>query len=182
MDNLDYGIIGNCKSAALVSKGGSIDWCCLPEFDSASVFAKLLDTDIGGSFGSKVDDSYTTEQYYRKNTCTLVTVFTSDTDCFEVHDFMPRYLVKDKKHHTPPEIIRYVKHISGSPKFRVQYEPKLEYARGETKTYIKKDFVASLTKEIKFDTVFLYTSFNKEDIVKATEISLQGDGYFVLAL
>lgn len=181
MDNLDYGIIGNCKSAALVSKTGGIDWCCLPEFDSASVFAKLLDTDIGGSFAINVDDSYTIQQYYEKNTCILVTVFTSDKDSFEVHDFMPRYLVKDKEHHTPPEIIRFVKHISGCPKFTVHYQPKLEYARGETKTYIKKDFVASLTKEIKFDTVFLYTSFTKEDVVYGNQISLQEDGYFVLA-
>ena len=43
MENLDYGIIGNCKSAALISKTGSMDWCCLPNFNSASVFANLLD-------------------------------------------------------------------------------------------------------------------------------------------
>ncbi|MFD0798366.1 glycoside hydrolase family 15 protein [Maribacter chungangensis] len=180
MDNLDYGIVGNCKSAALVSKTGSIDWCCLPEFDAASIFAKLLDSKIGGSFGFQVDDAYTIEQRYEKNTCILVTVFTAEADCFEVYDFMPRYPLKNNEHHTPPEIIRFVKLISGAPKFRVHYEPKLEYARGETKTYIKKDFVASLTKEIKFDTVFLYTSFDKEKVVHAQEITLEEDGYFLL--
>ena len=43
MDNLNYGIIGNCRSAALISETGSLDWCCLPEFDSSSVFARILD-------------------------------------------------------------------------------------------------------------------------------------------
>ena len=55
MENLDYGIIGNCKSAALISKTGSMDWCCLPNFNSASIFAKLLDENKGGSFGFEVD-------------------------------------------------------------------------------------------------------------------------------
>jgi GH15 family glucan-1,4-alpha-glucosidase len=68
MDNLDYGIIGNCRSAALVSKTGAIDWCCLPEFDSSSVFAKLLDDTKGGSFEVQVDDSYVIKQSYKKHT------------------------------------------------------------------------------------------------------------------
>jgi len=180
MKNLDYGIIGNCKSAALVSKTGSIDWCCLPEFDSASVFAKLLDNDIGGSFEFKVNDSYSVEQCYEKNTCILVTKFTNGKDCFEVHDFMPRYAKARSNHHAPPELIRFIKLVSGQPTFKIKYNPRLEYARGETKSYIKEHFIASLTKEVKFDTVFLYSSFNKKAIVEEDEILLKEDGFFLM--
>jgi GH15 family glucan-1,4-alpha-glucosidase len=72
MENLNYGIIGNCRSAALVSKQGSIDWCCLPKFDSPSVFAKLLDTEKGGGFGFIVAKSYTITQSYISNTAVLL--------------------------------------------------------------------------------------------------------------
>ncbi|ALM07399.1 glycoside hydrolase [Sediminicola sp. YIK13] len=180
MDNLDYGIIGNCRSAALISKNGSLDWCCLPEFDSSSVFAKILDDKIGGSFEISVDDSYTVHQQYEENTCILVTTFSDNKNIFEVHDFMPRYYSEDGGCHTPPEIVRYIKYISGSPKFKVVYNPKLEYAQGETSTYIKPDFIASLTHTVKFDTVFLYTSFDKEKVVNGEEIELKESGYFLL--
>ena len=50
--NLNYGIIGNCKSSALINEDSSIEWCCLPQFDSASVFGKILDDEIGGLSGS----------------------------------------------------------------------------------------------------------------------------------
>ena len=180
MDNLDYGIIGNCRSAALVSKNGSIDWCCLPEFDSPSVFAKLLDEEIGGSFEIRVDESYSISQEYEGFTCILITTFKSGEDCFEVHDFMPRYRKDNNEYHAPPELVRYFKYKSGNPKFSVLYDPKLEYAMGKTETYIKKDFVASLTHEVKFDTVFLYTSFNKKAIVEGNEIALKEDGFILL--
>ena len=179
-NNLDYGIVGNCRSAALVSKTGSIDWCCLPEFDSSSVFAKLLDEKIGGSFSFITDESYSVTQNYFENTCILVTTFSNGIDAFEVLDFMPRYKKEGNAYHSPPEIIRYIKHISGKPTFKVDYNPKLEYATGETKHYVKTDFLVSLTDKEKFDTLFLYTNFDKNKVGKGEEIELNTDGYFLI--
>lgn len=91
MKNLDYGIIGNCRTAALVSKTGSIDWFCLPDFDSPSVFAKLLDEEKGGSFHFEVSDEYTITQSYHGHTNMLLTRFESPENGFIVFDYMPRY-------------------------------------------------------------------------------------------
>ncbi|MEL4307484.1 glycoside hydrolase family 15 protein [Joostella sp. CR20] len=180
MNNLEYGIIGNCRSAALISKTGSLDWCCLPEFDSSSVFAKILDEEIGGNFGFNVDDSYTISQQYYKNTSVLVTQFSNGKDAFSVWDFMPRYYEEDGSYNSPPDVIRYVEYISGKPSFKVDYNPKLEYALGVTNTYVKDDFIVSLTDKEKFDTLFLYTSFDKNKVVSGEEIAITEDGYFLV--
>jgi len=180
MDNLDYGIIGNCRSAALISKTGSIDWCCLPEFDSSSVFAKLLDEEIGGSFEILVDDNYVIKQRYKKNTAVLITRFSDGTNVFEIHDFMPRYYNENGGYHAPPELARHIRHIKGKPKFRIHYDPKLEYALGTTSTYVKRNFIVSLTETEKFDTIFLYTSFNKNAVVEGRELEVTQNEYFLL--
>ncbi len=180
MDNLDYGIIGNCRSAALISKTGSVDWCCLPEFDSSSVFAKILDEKKGGSFDILVGEEYTSTQRYKKGTALLITRFTDGENIFEVRDFMPRYRNEDGTYHAPPEFIRYIRHIKGRPVFRIKYDPRLEYAQGVTETYVKKNFVVSLNHGEQYDTVFLYTSFNKNAVVEGREIELERDGFFLL--
>ena len=72
---MDYGIIGNCKSAALVKKNSSIEWLCLPQFDSPSVFGKILDENIGGSFEIIPDELYNINQKYIENTNILTTYF-----------------------------------------------------------------------------------------------------------
>lgn len=54
MDNLNYGVIGNCCTAALISEKGNIEWLCFPNFDSPSIFAALLDREKGGTFGFEV--------------------------------------------------------------------------------------------------------------------------------
>jgi GH15 family glucan-1,4-alpha-glucosidase len=181
MNNLNYGIIGNCRTAALVSETGSIDWCCLPEFDSASVFAKLLDEKKGGQFAFQVDDSYKISQVYVKDTSILKTAFSSPDASFEVYDFLPRYLKKDKSYHTPPELIRYLKVTKGTPKLKVDFNPKLEYALGNTEIFIKENFIVGLTEADEFDTLFLYTSLDKEAVANSKEMSLTEDAFFLLS-
>src|SRR5664280_3609583 len=127
MNNLNYGVIGNCRSAALVSEKGSIDWCCLPDFDSPSIFAKLIDIEIGGSFSFIVGDGYTISQKYIYWTNVLCTEFKSNEGTFEVIDFMPRYKLTENNYFAPAEIYRYIKWISGAPTFKVKYYPCLLY-------------------------------------------------------
>jgi len=84
MEHLNYGAIGNCRTAALISEKGSIDWFCIPEFDSPSIFAKILDKDKGGCLSFIVDDKYRTSQKYIEHTNILSTTFESDEGGFEV--------------------------------------------------------------------------------------------------
>jgi GH15 family glucan-1,4-alpha-glucosidase len=93
---------------------------------------------------------------------------------------MPRYRKAGNGYNSPPELVRFFKHIKGKPVFKVLYNPKLEYAQGKTETYIKKNFIVSLTHGEKFDTCFLYTSFNKNAVYEGREIELKKDGYFLL--
>ncbi|PLX12297.1 MAG: glycoside hydrolase family 15 protein, partial [Marinilabiliales bacterium] len=181
MDNLDYGVIGNCRSAALVSKTGSMDWCCLPEFDSTSVFAKLLDKEIGGSFEILVSDDYKRTQSYIYKTNILVTKFINGNDQFEIVDFMPRYKIEGSEYYAPPDVIRFVKYVSGSPVFRVKYDPKLEYAEYPTNTIISKGYIKSYTKEGNYNSVYLYTNLNYDKVINSEEIKIKDDAYFLLS-
>jgi GH15 family glucan-1,4-alpha-glucosidase len=181
MTNLDYGIIGNCQSAALISKHGDIEWCCLPQFDSASVFARILDEEKGGSFDVLVDDSYKTSQKYIANTTILVTEFDNGTDAFEFIDFMPRYKEGDDKYHAPSEVVRYVKKVKGEPKFRVKYNPKLLYAKEEVYTQNKGEYIKTKTKTGPYDSVYLYSSFDYDTILSGGELTLEENAYFLIS-
>jgi alpha,alpha-trehalase len=180
MNNLNYGIIGNCKSAALISENGAIDWCCLPDFNSSSVFARILDKDKGGTLEILVDNSYTIKQSYIRTTNILSTKYSNGTDSFEIIDFMPRYKDENRGYYNPPDIIRYFNLTSGKPKFTFNYQPQLEYAKHETHTVIDDEFIKSYTSEGDYDSLYLYTNFDKEAIVKQQEIELTEHGFIVL--
>ena len=88
----DYSLIGDLHSAALVSKSGSIDWLCLPHFDSPSIFAKLLD--VEGGFFSLDTQGYTVKSYYVNDTAILETVLENAQCEISLKDFMvpqPKY-------------------------------------------------------------------------------------------
>ncbi len=180
MKNLDYGIIGNCKSAALISKIGSLDWCCLPNFDSAAVFAKLLDENKGGSFNLEVTEDYEISQEYLWGTNILSTVFDNGTDAFQLIDFMPRYQRDDGSFYSPPDVIRFLRLLKGKPIFKVRYNPRLDFAREKTYNEIKEGYIKSYTSEGKFESLFLYSSFDLEAIFMHKEIELTGNGYFLM--
>ena len=103
-NTLNFGIIGNCQSSALINEDSSIDWCCLPQFDSASVFAKILDTEKGGNFKVECVEKYNNSQKYIDNTSILVTKFDDGENSFELIDFMPRYQKENGSFYSPPEI------------------------------------------------------------------------------
>ena len=180
-NNLNYGIIGNCRSAALISETGAIDWCCLPRFDSASAFGRLLDQDIGGTFEVRVDAQYRIFQEYEKNTNILKTRFDSGSDCFELLDFMPRFKEHASKYHNPPDIIRYFRNVSGTPRFTLHYAPALKYAAVPTRTFIDRDFIKSVTESGEYDSLYLYSSFDYEKILNEDEIELAKDGFVLLS-
>lgn len=183
MENLDYGIIGNCASAALVSKEGAIEWLCLPVFDAASVFAGLLDKEKGGTFEILTGDDYQISQKYESRTNILVTSFTNGADSFEVHDFMPRYRYHNKpgQVYSPPDVIRFIRYKSGKPRFKVLYNPRLEYAENETITEIRRHYLKSYTRSGVYDSLYLYTNVDKERVLNGEEIDFEEDIYFLIS-
>ena len=178
---LNFGIIGNCKSAALINEDSSIDWCCLPQFDSPSVFGKVIDENIGGHFKIECDTSYNITQTYIKNTAILCTRFENDNNAFEVLDFMPRFLKDNGTYHAPPELSRILRPVKGKPSCRIIYNPKLEYALGETKSYVKKNFIVSIVDDVNYDTLFLYSNLDYETILAGTEISITGEHFMTIS-
>lgn len=181
MNNLNYGIIGNCRTAALISEAGSIDWLCMPDFDSPSVFAKILDNDKGGEFSIHVNDSYKISQHYLDRTNILITKFSNNVDAFEVIDFMPRYKTEDGLYYNAPEIYRYIRYISGSPTVRFRYKPALNYAITPTTTVKNSKFIKSYNLKGAYDSIYLYTDFDFEDLLNENDIVIKKNGFFLIS-
>ncbi len=115
-------------TAALVGRNGSIDWLCLPHFDSPSVFAAILDDKIGGFFKiSPVSEQSTRKQIYWPETNVLVTRFLLKDGVIEVVDYMPVGLKKGERGYR--HLIRRVEAIRGSVPVRMVCKPAFNYAR-----------------------------------------------------
>ena len=125
---LDHGAIGNGRVIALVGPDTSIDWLCLPRFDSPSIFARLLDEERGGSFAFEPMDLISSSMAYVRNTNVLRTEVITTQGRYEVVDFAPR-LPTGLSVDAPPEIHRLVRPLEGTPRIRVRFDPRPDYAR-----------------------------------------------------
>jgi GH15 family glucan-1,4-alpha-glucosidase len=152
-----YGVIGDLHTAALVGNDGSIDWCCLPNFDSPSMFAAILDEKIGGYFKVFSNHDSRRKQMYWPDTNVLVTRFMSPEGVGEVVDFMPL----GKTGRAWRRIVRMVRCVRGSVDFRMECAPAFDYARAKHETggsdkrvlFTSGDARASLVSSIAMNVV-----------------------------
>lgn len=124
------GVIGDLHTVALVAMDGTIDWCCLPKFDSPSVFASLLDPEKGGFFRIAPEHTGTNRQMYIPETNVLLTRFMRDEGVGEVVDFMPVQTDRGKASESiMHDIVRIARAVRGEVKFCLECAPAFNFAR-----------------------------------------------------
>src|SRR6187397_2569732 len=125
---LNHGVIGNGRVLALVAPSTHIDWLCMPRFDSASVFGRILDIEKGGTFALLPDcPDIQTHMEYIVNTNVLRTSVTCADGRFDVYDYAPR-IPAGLDVEAPIEIQRLVVPREGAARTRVLFDPKPNYA------------------------------------------------------
>jgi len=117
-----YGVIGDSRTAVLVGADGSIDWACLPDFDSPSVFGALLDPSAG-HFTIQPAGDFDARQYYESGTNVLVTEFETSSGTARVRDFMPY----SKRKVPTAEIYRRIEGVQGTVTLEVVFAPRFDY-------------------------------------------------------
>jgi GH15 family glucan-1,4-alpha-glucosidase len=127
----EYALIGDTHSAGLISRAGSLDWLCLPRFDSGSCFAALLDEKRGGRWLIAPEQISTVHRAYREDSMVLESIFETASGSVKLVDCMP---LADKKGDDDPRaiaperaVIRAVIGISGSVRIRMEYAPRFDY-------------------------------------------------------
>jgi len=126
-----YGLIGDCHSAALISRDGSIDWCCFHRFSARPVFGRILDWDRGGYFSIAPAGAYEVRREYEQGTNVLRTTFTAErgvlvlTDCLVIREeTQPGTGIPAHPHH---QMIRHVACEEGEVEVDLQFHPRFDY-------------------------------------------------------
>jgi GH15 family glucan-1,4-alpha-glucosidase len=121
----DHGLVGDLRTVALIDTAATVDWLCLPRFDSPSVFGSLLDAQRGGCFRLAPEcEVETTKQLYLPDTNVLITRFLTEDGVAEVQDFMPVVAGSE-----PQALVRLVVVVRGRLAFRVEVAPRFDYGR-----------------------------------------------------
>lgn len=143
----NYGLIGNLHTAALVGLDGSIDWLCIPRFDSPSVFGALLDDQKGGRFRIfATGDNIRQKQHYWPNTNILVTRFMHADGIGEVADYMPVGGSQGAPH---DQLVRRLRVVHGKMPFRMECRPAFDYARATHQSLVTDRSARFLARDLR---------------------------------
>jgi hypothetical protein len=163
-----YGVIGDMHSVALVGHDGSIDWCCLPYFDSPSVFASILDEHRGGYFQIAATQEGTLRQMYLPETNVLVTRFLSHEGVGEVIDFMPvRHQRQGQDEARFHQIVRVAQAVRGRVNFSLKCHPAYDFARQKHQLTVNHRGAVFELPTAKFALISPYPLTGNDDGVEA---------------
>jgi GH15 family glucan-1,4-alpha-glucosidase len=130
----DYGFIADCHSSALVSRYGSMDWCCMPRIDSRSCFGRILDWEKGGYCQIVPASAFETSRRYIENTLVLETTFRTAGGEVRLLDCFP--MRRGGQHNPYRQILRVVEGVRGRMELNLTVSPRLDY--GAVKPWIRK--------------------------------------------
>src|SRR5215216_424933 len=125
----DYGLLADCNSAALVSRDGSIDWLCVPRYDSDAIFARILG-DAAGHWSVRPAGGYSVERRYVPGTLVIETTYTTDSGQVRVRDamaFAPGQSGHALGFDAPHEVLRSVEGLAGRVEMELELAPRPEY-------------------------------------------------------
>jgi GH15 family glucan-1,4-alpha-glucosidase len=182
----DYALIGDCHSAALVGRDGSIDWACFPCFDSPAVFCAILDPLRGGSWSLSAPAATRISRAYVPDTNVLVTTFTTPTGVLEVTDCMPVERSdpgepRRVKGHTA--IMRRARCAAGEVEAQVRLAPRFEYGAFVPRFRQTSPWTADVVGGA--DALYVHATFPLEttdDAVTASFRLRQGDEAWIDAV
>ena len=177
----NYGIIGGLHSTALVGTDGSIDWLCLPRFDSPSVFAAILDDEKGGRFKiAPMGDGVSRKQFYWPDTNVLVTRFFTPDGVGEVVDYIP-VAAQINGREQPSQLIRRVRVTRGVMTFRMECSPAFDYARQEHETELTPAGACFYSPQLSLGLA-TYVPLEQHGNAAAANFTLKEDESIVFAL
>ena len=132
----DYALISDCHCAALVSRRGSLDWCCMPRFDSEPCFGRLLDWEHAGycSIAPVEGSSFDSTRRYLDDTVVLCTRFQTETGAVYVWDLL--VLTDSDEMGANRQLVRIVKGLEGQVELAVEVQPR--FAFGDVKPWLRQ--------------------------------------------